>query len=111
VIAKDWATWRKRSAIAHRKAQFRNDEGATTDSNSRDTLTEFAEMETSDSAPPLNGPSTQISDQDLEEDIEVVVRFFVEGNDCDQSEDESVVWQRLADKVGLSFASNIVLTT
>lgn len=42
-----------------------------------------------------------MSYEDLEHDMEAVVRFFVEGNDRDQSEDESVVWQRLEAKVGL----------
>ena len=44
---------------------------------------------------------TPVFDEDLEHDIQVVVSFFVEGNDRDQSEDESVVWQRLEAKVSL----------
>ena len=51
-------------------------------------------------APVPNGNEAQHREQDLEDDIKTVVRFFVDGNDRDQSEDETLVWQRLAAKVG-----------
>jgi hypothetical protein len=51
-------------------------------------------------APFRNVNKTQSSEQDLEDDINTVVRFFAEGNDRDKSEDETLVWQRLETKVG-----------
>jgi hypothetical protein len=47
-----------------------------------------------------NGNEARHLEEDLEDDMKTVVRFFVDGNDRDQTEDETVVWQRLADKVG-----------
>jgi hypothetical protein len=52
----------------------------------------------------IAGPSPafekdQKSLDDLEDDVNTAVRFFVEGNDRDHSEDEHLVWKRLATMV------------
>jgi len=57
-----------------------------------------------------NGNETKELERDLEDDMKIVVRFFVDGNDRDQTEDETVVWQRLADKVGSFLQRNESLT-
>ena len=52
----------------------------------------------------IAGPSPALEEDqkfldDLEDDVNTVVRFFVEGNDQDHSEDEHLVWKRLATTV------------
>jgi len=57
-----------------------------------------------------NGNDAQHLERDLEDDMKTVIRFFVDGNDHDQTEDETVVWQRLADRVGSFLQGNESLT-
>lgn len=104
MIASEWDTWRKRAAIAHRKAQLQKQAEAASSSSAPSAPKQDFELE--DKVVP-KGDKTQNAEQDLEDDIKVVVRFFVEGNDRDQSEDEDLVWQRLATKVGLLKARRV----
>jgi hypothetical protein len=74
-----------------------------TSSSAPAASTEAAEMgEASVAIPPIPNGNNRVRhlEQGLEDDIKTVVRFFVDGNDRDQSEDETLVWQRLEAKVG-----------
>ena len=110
-MAAEWDTWRKRAAIAHRKAQLRKAGEAASSSSAPMEVTEAEDnpfvvagsFSSEPFAPILDANSAQISEQDLQDDLNTVVRFFVDGNDRDHTEDESLVWQRLEAKVGFFF--------
>jgi len=90
--------WRKRAGIAYRKAQ-------SLKSDTEATPTEHV-MPDSDvmDEDPEPGPSRISSDNlqfatEWEDDMNTVVRFFVEGGDRDPDEPEDMVWARLASQV------------
>ena len=103
MIAAEWDTWRKRSIISHRKAQLRREAEGAPSSSAPTAAMEVIEAEESpfpDALPFPNENRTQSSEQDLEDDIQTVVRFFADGNDFDKTEDETLVWRRLGARVG-----------
>jgi hypothetical protein len=93
LIAAEWDTWRD---IAHSKAQIRREcDGASAPTAAETCIG-------------INRHKTQSLEQDLEDDMKTIVWFFADGNDYDQTEDESLVWQRLAAKVGFGFLGAMV---
>ncbi|CAA7258689.1 unnamed protein product [Cyclocybe aegerita] len=96
---------RKRAGIAYRKALGQKESEPPVASTS-------AASDVEELPPPSESPDIQDSyfqtqeyQGDLEDDIQAVVRFFVEGNDDDKTKAENEVWARLEEKTRCKTAS------
>lgn len=111
IASSEWETWRKRAGIAFRKAQSQKEAEAA--ANVASALLEVQrEMPVEDSPSLADLPNgNHNNSEDIENDINAVVRFFVEGNDNDETEDEHSVWNRLAQQVNNTiFVEELELT-
>lgn len=48
--------------------------------------------------PPVSPSPTPLAHDDLEDDLNIIAKFFADGND-DQTEEEDVIWARLTNQV------------
>ncbi|KAF9535411.1 hypothetical protein CPB83DRAFT_901138 [Crepidotus variabilis] len=97
----EYDEWRKRSGIAYRKAEAQAKAKAAAKAAERSQVEEPL-LPVSASVPRYfsSEPATLVdtTPSDWEDDINTVVQFFVDGNDDNPDEEESLVWQRLSQK-------------
>lgn len=91
--------YRKRAGIAYRKAQnAKQHQQAAVAADEPATSMVQVGREEEEEVPPASPSPTPLSQDDLEDDLNIIAKFFADGND-DQTEEEEVIWARLTEQV------------